>query len=103
MPVRLPPATQTRKIISISRILTFIFLNTYDFDYYCVLTVFILMSNLVNEFLLYLGLCEGFNFPQKFKQAIEGIFDKEWKRIEVKATWQLLNRTLKPFYIGGIT
>lgn len=25
---------------------------------------------------------EGFNFPQKFKQAIEGVFDKEWNRIQ---------------------
>ena len=26
---------------------------------------------------------EGFNFPQKFKEAVEAIFDKEWKRVEV--------------------
>ena len=26
---------------------------------------------------------EGFNFPQKFKEAVEAIFDKELKRIEV--------------------
>jgi len=25
---------------------------------------------------------EGFNFPQKFKEAVEAIFDKEWKRVE---------------------
>ena len=27
---------------------------------------------------------EGFNFPQKFKEAVEAIFDKEWKRVEVR-------------------
>ena len=26
---------------------------------------------------------EGFNFPQKFKEAVEAIFDKEWQRVQV--------------------
>jgi len=25
---------------------------------------------------------EGFNFPQKFKEAVEAIFDKEWQRVQ---------------------
>lgn len=27
---------------------------------------------------------EGFNFPQKFKEAVEAIFNKEWQRIQVR-------------------
>ena len=29
---------------------------------------------------------EGFNFPQKFKEAVEAIFNKEWQRIQVRKT-----------------
>ena len=27
---------------------------------------------------------EGFNFPQKLKETLEGIFNKEWKRLQVR-------------------
>lgn len=28
---------------------------------------------------------EGFNFPQKFKEAVEAIFSAEWERMQVKS------------------
>ena len=27
---------------------------------------------------------EGFNFPQKFKETFEGIYEKEWNRLKVR-------------------
>ena len=30
---------------------------------------------------------EGFNFPQKLKETLEGIFNKEWKRLQVRKHW----------------